>query len=85
MQVQFKDLLEINIPVWVLIPFEVNVANVVIQLQEELVELQCDEIARSFLKKETIMSGKLLTLHVNIHFYGESKTVCYCLPNILSC
>ena len=40
MQVRFKDLLEMNIPVWVLIPFEVNVADVVIELQEELVELQ---------------------------------------------
>ena len=47
MQVWFKDLLEINIPVWVLIPFEVNVADVVIELQEELVELESDEIARS--------------------------------------
>ena len=47
MQVRFKDLLEFNIPVWMLIPFEVNVADVVIELQEELVKLQCDEIARS--------------------------------------
>ena len=46
MQVRLKDLLEINTPVWVLTPFEVNVADVVIELQEELVELHCDEIAR---------------------------------------
>ena len=51
MQVRFNDLLEINIPVWVLIPFEVNVADVFNELQEELVELQCYEIARSFFKK----------------------------------
>ena len=51
MQVQFKDLLEINIPVWVLIPSEINVADVVIKLQEELVELQYDEIARSLFEK----------------------------------
>ena len=33
----------------VLIPFEVNIADLVIELQEELVKLQiqCDEIARS--------------------------------------
>ena len=47
MQFRFKDLLEMNIPVWVLIQFEVNVADVVIELQEELVESQCDEIAQS--------------------------------------
>ena len=47
MQVWFKDLLEMNIPVWVLIPFEVNFADVVIELQKELVELQSDEIACS--------------------------------------
>ena len=46
-QVRLKDLLEINIPVWMMISFEVNVADVVIELQEELVELQCDEITRS--------------------------------------
>ena len=40
-----------TIPVWVLIPFEVDVADVVIGLQEELVELQCDEVARSLFKK----------------------------------
>ena len=40
MKVRFKDLLELNNPVWVLIPFEVNVADVIIELQEELVELQ---------------------------------------------
>ena len=51
MQVRLKDLLEMNIPVWMLIPFEVNVADVVIELQEELFELQCDEIAQSLFKK----------------------------------
>ena len=34
-----------------LIPFEVNVTDIVIELQEELVELQCDEIPRSLFKK----------------------------------
>ena len=47
MQCRFKNLLEIIIPVWVLIPFEINVADVVIELHETLVEIQCDEIARS--------------------------------------
>ena len=40
-----------TIPVWVLIPIEVDVADVVIELQEELVELQCDEVAKSLFKK----------------------------------
>ena len=52
MQVRLKGLLEMNILIWVLIPFEVNIADVVIELQEDLVELQCDEIARSFFQEE---------------------------------
>ena len=52
MQVRLKDLLEMNIPVWVLIPFEVNVTDIVIELQEKLVELQSDEIAQSLLIKK---------------------------------
>jgi len=47
MQVRFKDRLQMNVLVWVLIPYEVNVADIVTELQEELVELQCDEIERS--------------------------------------
>ena len=40
-----------NISVWELIPFEISVADIVIELQEELVKLQCDEIDRSLFKK----------------------------------
>ena len=49
---RFKDLLELNIPVWVSNPFEVNAADVRIDLQEELVELQCDGWAQSLFKKD---------------------------------
>ena len=51
MEMRFKDLLELNIPVWVLIPFEVNIADVEIDLQEELIELQSDETPQSLFKK----------------------------------
>ena len=78
MLVLLMDLLEINVPVWVLIPFEVNIADVVIELQEELVELQCDEIA--YFKKESIMSERIVTMHVNILFYGRKQN-CTLLPS----
>ncbi|XP_068229569.1 SCAN domain-containing protein 3-like [Palaemon carinicauda] len=44
MQIRFSDLLMMVIPTWVSVPFEVNVANIDISLQEPLIELQNDEI-----------------------------------------
>ena len=31
------------------------------------------------------MSGRIVTLHVNIHFYGREQNWRYCHPNIVSC
>ncbi|XP_068225710.1 general transcription factor II-I repeat domain-containing protein 2-like, partial [Palaemon carinicauda] len=47
MQNRFSDLLVMVIPTWVSIPFEVNVADIDISLQEPLIELQSDEIMRA--------------------------------------
>ncbi|XP_076324388.1 SCAN domain-containing protein 3-like [Tachypleus tridentatus] len=50
MQTRFSDLLMMVIPTWVSIPFEVNVADIDISLQEPLIELQGDEIMRAKFK-----------------------------------
>ncbi|XP_068220211.1 uncharacterized protein [Palaemon carinicauda] len=50
MQIRFSDLLMMVIPTWVSIPFEVNVADIDISLQEPLIELQSDEIMRAKFK-----------------------------------
>ncbi|KAK2724169.1 SCAN domain-containing protein 3-like [Artemia franciscana] len=39
-----------DIPIWVSIPFEVNVAEIEISFQEPLIELQSDEIMRAKFK-----------------------------------
>ncbi|XP_068234218.1 SCAN domain-containing protein 3-like [Palaemon carinicauda] len=50
MQIRFSDLLMMVIPTWVSIPFEVNVADIDISLQEPLIELQSEEIIRAKFK-----------------------------------
>ncbi|KAK2721261.1 hypothetical protein QYM36_003515 [Artemia franciscana] len=40
-----------DIPIWVSIPFEVNVAEIELSLQESLIELQIDEIMRAKFKE----------------------------------
>ncbi|XP_065565822.1 SCAN domain-containing protein 3-like [Artemia franciscana] len=50
MQTRFSDLLGMDIPIWVSIPFEVNVAEINISLQESHIELQSDEIMRAKFK-----------------------------------
>lgn len=50
MQARFSDLLLMDIPTWVAIPFEVNAADVDISLQETLIELQSDEILHAKFK-----------------------------------
>ena len=47
---RFSDLLGMNIPIWVSIPFKVNVAEIELSLQEPLIELQSDEIMRAKFK-----------------------------------
>ncbi|KAK2708054.1 hypothetical protein QYM36_015671, partial [Artemia franciscana] len=49
-QTRFSDLLGMDIPIWVPIPFEVNVAKIELSLQESLIELQSDEIMRAKFK-----------------------------------
>ena len=44
MQTRFIELLMIDIPAWVTIPFEVNVAKVDASLQETLIELQSNDV-----------------------------------------
>ncbi|XP_029643877.1 uncharacterized protein LOC115218268 [Octopus sinensis] len=48
--VRFNDLLKLNVLRWVTLPFEDNVANVDICLQENLIELQNDEIVQARFK-----------------------------------
>ena len=50
MQTRFSDLLGMDMPIWVSIPFEANVAEIDIFLQEPLIELQSDEIMRAKFK-----------------------------------
>mgnify|MGYP007131729378 CR=1 FL=1 len=52
MQTWVGDLLGMDIPIWVSIPFEVNVAEIEISLQEPLNEIQSDEIMRAKFKDE---------------------------------
>ena len=47
MQTRFGDLFGMDIPTWVSIPFEVNVAEIELSFQEPLIELQSDEIMRA--------------------------------------
>ncbi|KAK2720534.1 hypothetical protein QYM36_004419 [Artemia franciscana] len=47
---RFSDLLGMDIPIWVSIPFKVNVAEIELPLQEPLIELQNDEIMRAKFK-----------------------------------
>ena len=58
MQTRFQDILTLNIPVWVHIPFEVNPADIEIELQEELVDLQSDETARTLFKTRSYDAWK---------------------------
>ena len=44
MQTRFSDLLMMDIPAWVTIPFDVNVADVDASLKETLIELQSNEL-----------------------------------------
>ncbi|KAK2719533.1 hypothetical protein QYM36_005123 [Artemia franciscana] len=46
------DLLRMDIQIWVSIPFEVNVAEIELSLQEPLIELQSDEITPAKSKDE---------------------------------
>ena len=50
MQTRFSDLLWMDIPLWVSIPFEVNVAEMDIFLQEPLIESQSDEMMHAKFK-----------------------------------
>ena len=50
MQTRFSDLLGMDIPIWVSIPFEVNVAEMDIFLQEPLIESQSDEMMNAKFK-----------------------------------
>ncbi|KAK2715087.1 hypothetical protein QYM36_009914 [Artemia franciscana] len=52
MQTRVGDLLGMDIPIWVLIPFEANVAEIDISLQEPLNEMQSDEIMHAKFKDE---------------------------------
>ncbi|KAK2706072.1 hypothetical protein QYM36_016182 [Artemia franciscana] len=52
MQTRVGDLLEMDIPIWVSIPFEVNVTEIDISLQEPLNKIQSDEIMHAKFKDE---------------------------------
>ena len=52
MQTRVGDLLGMDIPIWVSIPFEVNVAEIDISLHEPLNEIQSDEIMHAKFKDE---------------------------------
>ena len=59
MMIWFKDLLELDIPEWIMLPFDRDANGVNIEIQEELVELQSDETARSVYKKMKRNLGEL--------------------------
>ena len=52
MQTRAGDLLGMDIPIWVSIPFEVNVAEIDKSLHEPLNEIQSDEIMLAKFKDE---------------------------------
>ena len=52
MQTRVGDLLGMDIPIWVSIPFKVNVAEIDISLHEPLNEIQSDEIMHAKFKDE---------------------------------
>ena len=47
MNTRLSDLFMMDIPNWVSIPFDVNIADIDISLQVSLIELQSDEIMRA--------------------------------------
>ena len=49
-KIRFKNLLEMEIPNWVVDPFEINVADINIVFQETLIELQSSHSARARFK-----------------------------------
>lgn len=51
MHLYFSNLLEVDIPDWVVDPFGLNETGVDIILQECLIELQCDTTAQTKFKK----------------------------------
>ena len=61
MQTRVGDLLGRDIPIWVSIPFEVNVAKIDISLQEPLNEIQSNEIMHTKFKDHQVkyMENKL--------------------------
>ena len=76
MQTRFSDLLRMDIPIWVSVPFEVNVAEIELSLQEPLIELQSDEITRAESKDEkyniwkaTVVATKYSLLWDKAQFY----------------
>ena len=77
MQTQFSDLLRMDIPIWVSIPIEVNVAEIELSLQEPLIELQSDEIMCAISKddkyniwKKTVVATKYPLLWDKAQFYA---------------
>jgi hypothetical protein len=44
---RYEDLLALDVPMWITLPFDADPSNVEDSLQEELIELQCDSEAKS--------------------------------------
>ena len=85
MQTWFSNLLRMDILIWVLIPFEVNVAEIEISLQEPLIELQSDEIIHAKFKdgkyniwKTNNVATKYPLLWDKAQFYIIAFPILYC-------
>ena len=85
MQPRFSDLLMIEIPAWVTIPFEVNVADVDASLQETLIELQSNEVLYAKFKDKdcNIWRANDIATKIYILFCDKAQLYVIAFPSSL--
>ena len=80
-QERFKDLIELNIPDWVKNPFVCKPEEQKIELQEDIVELQCDEEAKMVFENSGLCE---MWLHCCVKFpllWKEAKLFFIAFPS----
>ncbi|KAK2711233.1 hypothetical protein QYM36_012422 [Artemia franciscana] len=73
MQTRVGDLLGMVVPIWVSIPFEDNVAEIDISLQEPLNEIQSDEIMHAKFKDHEVQYHDVATNRLDIMKRGDLR------------
>ena len=85
MLVRFRDLIEMEIPDWIVNPFTFPVENIDISLQESLIDLQSDHEARARFRQgfNSLWLSIEMPSKVSITM-GKSKTLTNGIPNFIS-